>query len=340
MVVLLSLFFQILDSAGNILWRPGDEVSVSVAENATANIVIRFNPTPCGQTEYTSSFLIYYEASEALKLETVEFVALVDDNTEDSLTCDTDNSNYYDEFNNPTIRTLPALDNGEKYYIKITKMNAYIQTTGSFVQFATAVGTNIKVDLIPEENLFEPVYIPLTSDANGNVVVEEFTECTDFYLPSPITDEFFIGAVTTVTSRGDYTGTIDRDGDTPGRLNVHDLVFKLRSFINNPTSLLQDSDGYFEADVKFDLTTGTTETSEYLSDLINLTDDTGARFLNIENNRLVGRDIRHGTITLVGIGSFIDNEDARLSGEARQGILENEAYLFLQIEGLVTQKIE
>jgi hypothetical protein len=118
----------------------------------------------------------------------------------------------------------------------------------------------------------------------------------------------------------------------------------LKSYINNSQSLLQDADGYFGVSITADLTTGLTESNSYLADVANFTDDEGGEFMSVladgDDSKLQGSNLRHGLITLVGVGAF-NSDSALLSPEGYTGIIENEAYLFLQIDGqIVTAKDE
>lgn len=331
--------YNILDSSGNILYQSGQTLSVGVIPGETVAINLRFSPTECEVTEYTTTFIIFYQAQDETQAETVSLEATVTDNTPDAAICDKTEPRYYDEFDNPTERTLPVLDSGKKYYIRVDKLSAYIQTTGGFSAFATQVGTNINLDDIPEEDRYVPVYLSFTTDEAGNVFVDEIDACVGFDLPSPTTDPFFLGAPMSVTTAGAFTGTIDRQSD-PGHFEIPGVVFHLASFINNSNSLLQDPNGFFEVNIEVDLTTGETANNEFLENLTELTDDNGEVFFNIANGALVGKNIRHGTITLVGIATFLNDDDAKMSDEGKQAILENEAYLFLQIEGLITQALD
>jgi hypothetical protein len=70
-----------------------------------------------------------------------------------------------------------------------------------------------------------------------------------------------------------------------------------------------------------------------------LADDDGEPFLNInvdgENSTLQGSNMRHGTIRLVGVGKFTA-PDFVGSQIAEQALIENEAFIFIQIDGYVT----
>lgn len=329
--------FNITDASDNVLYKNGDAISVSVPTNQTVYIHIEFSPTPCETTSYTTNFIIFANRDGANVSTTVNLLATVTDNTPDTISCEEDVREYYDEYDNPTSRTLPPLPAGESYYLKVLKMNAYIQTTGGFLGFATQVGTQINLENIPEENWYQPVYIPLTTDTAGAATFYAFDECLGFRLPSPVTDTFFLGADVTVTMNDNYTGTIDRT-NTPGYLSIPSVLFKLHSYINNSNSLLQSTDGFFDIEAELSLNSSESEENEYLQNLVDITDDDGEKFLNIENNRLVGKNIRHGTVTLVGIGQFVEKDDIKISNEGYQGLIESESYLFLQIEGLITQE--
>lgn len=328
--------FDIQTPSGQLLYKGEQSVDVIVKPTETVHINIQFSPTACQTTEYISSLIIYYNQADEGRYSPISLVASVNDNTPDTLLCEETDLNFYDEFDNPTERKLPALPEGEKYYLKVVKMNAYMQTTGGFLSFSTQVGTHINLDAFDEDELFQPVYIPLTTDEDGNINIPTFNECLKFELPTPSSDTFFIGASVAVTTTQDYQGTIDRS-ETLGRITIPNIQFRLSSFINNSDSLLQDPNGQFELDTVLTLTTGSTEENSFLADLIDLTDDDGATFLNIIDDKLEGKDLRHGTLTLVGIGTFIETDTIKVSNEGFQATIENESYLFLQIEGLVTQ---
>lgn len=328
--------YNITDESENTLYSAGDAISVSVTTGSSVSINIRFSPTSCEITEYTTTFVVYYDTDTTSEAISISLEATVTDNTPDALNCEDSNISYYDEFDNPTERTLPVLSDGEIYYLKVKKMSAYMQTTGGFTSFATQVGTHINLDTIDEADQFQPVYLSLTTNDAGDLTVAPVDACVGFDLPSPPTDPFFLGAAVSVTTATEFTGTINRDDD-PGLIELPDIVFNLSSFINDSNSLLQDSDGFFEINIKTLLTSGETEENEYLDNLADLEDDDGEPFFNISNSKLVGKNIRHGTVTLVGVAQFQNDDDAKMSNEGIQAILENEAYLFLQIEGLITQ---
>lgn len=332
--------YNILDESGNILYQAGDAVSISVAASQTVNINIQFAPVSCEKTAYTTIFFIYYSTDTVTsKSAEVNFVTTVNDTTPETMACpEQEEKTYYDEYDNPTERTLPVLTTGTPYYLKVEKVSAYIQTTGEFSIYETAVGTNINTQYIAEEDLYVPAYIPLTTDDAGVVTIPLVDECAGFDFPSPITDQFFIGAQITVTTTEDFTGTIGRGTDDAGTLLLPDFQLRLYSYINNSNSLLQSSDGIFQVKLQIDLTTGSTEANNYLTYLMGEVDDDGEPLLSISGDQLVGKSIRHGTVTLVGIGSFLP-EDAIMSAEGYTGIIENEAYLFLQLVGLVTQEV-
>lgn len=332
--------YSIMDEAGNTLYKSGQTFSVGVVSAETIEIAIRFSPTDCAVTEYTTTLVIYYDAGEESLTEAVSLVARVEGSTvaEEEAECTESAISYYDAYDNPTERTLPPLDDGEKYYLKIDKMNAYIQTTGGFASYATQVGTEMFLDEIDEEDWFEPVFIPISTDAESVVTVATIDRCLGFRVPAPKTDPFFLGADLVVTSTQEFFGTIDR-ADEPGKFEIPGMELHLYSFINDSGSLLQSSDGLFEVDILTDLATGETAENDYLEARAELTDDDGNPFLNISDGKLYGKNIRHGTITLVGIGQFINKDTAVMSNEGLQALFENDAYLFLQIEGTVTQAV-
>lgn len=343
--------YNILDEAGNVLYRVGDDVSVSVTAGVSVDINLQFSPTSCAMTEYTTTFIVYYTEDSSNKTQSVSLVTTVEDTTLAPLDCpETGPVDFYDDVGDPApSRKLPALAADQYYYLKVNTMRAYIKTTGSFSTFATKVGTDINQDAVNEEDRFQSVYLPLTSDGVGAIAIQTIDECAGFIIPSPITDQFFIGAGITVTTSDILTGTVkialDDDGtDNIGQINVPGFTAYLKSYINNSQSLLQNTEGYFGLSITADLTTGITESNPYLADVATFTDDEGGEFMNVladgDDSKLQGSNLRHGLVTLVGVGSF-NATDALLSPEGYTGIIENEAYLFLQIDGqIVTAKDE
>ncbi|MBU0504420.1 hypothetical protein KJ708_00365 [bacterium] len=264
----------------------------------------------------------------------------VTDNAPDAVVCDEVSRSYYDEYDNPTERSLPVLADGKSYYLRIDKLSAYIQTTGAFAAYATQVSTHLYLDVIPEADRYQPVYLPFTTDESGNVTVAEIDACSGFGMPTPITDTFFLAAPVAVNTAEAFIGSIDR-AETPGRFSVPNIVLRMSSYINNSNSLLQSTEGYFDVNINVaSLTSGETASNDFLLDVPADTDDDGEPLLNIVDDKLVGKDIRHGTVTLVGIGEFIQDDNTKLSNEAVSAIIDNESYLFIQIEGVVTQEID
>lgn len=338
---------SITNSNGDVLYLSGDVIDVTVHPSETINFNIQFSPQPCAQTSYTSNFLIYYTRNDELFFDTVNLIATVEGTAPDSVVCEENNREYYDEFDNPTTRTLPALGNDKPYYLKVIKTNGYLQTTQAFVNYSMAVSTHLNLDAIDEADRFQPAYLPIYAKEDGTLTLNAFDQCTNFFFPSPITDRFFLGANTFVTTNDPFTGTIDRETNK-GRINFENVSINLFSYINNSNSLAQSPEGFFEVNVNVDLTTGLTpiyddyDYSQYLPDLADLVDDEGEQYLNITGGQLEGRDLRHGTVTLVGVGRFMLDDDTQLSNEAQQALIfeNNEAYIFIQIKGMITQEIE
>ncbi|MFH1355886.1 MAG: hypothetical protein ABII18_02025, partial [bacterium] len=330
--------YNVLDEANNVLYQTGNPISISVVSGASISINLQFSPTSCKTTEYTTTFIIYYMMGETELSDAVSLFTTVTDNAPDAVVCDEVSRSYYDEYDNPTERSLPVLADGKSYYLRIDKLSAYIQTTGAFAAYATQVSTHLYLDVIPEADRYQPVYLPFTTDESGNVTVVEIDACSGFGMPTPITDTFFLAAPVAVNTAEAFIGSIDR-AETPGRFSVPNIVLRMSSYINNSNSLLQSTEGYFDVNINVaSLTSGETASNDFLLDVPADTDDDGEPLLNIVDDKLVGKDIRHGTVTLVGIGEFIQDDNTKLSNEAVSAIIDNESYLFIQIEGVVTQE--
>lgn len=336
--------FAVTDISDNILYESGEEISISLVPNTTAYIHLRFSPTPCEVKEYETTFLIYYQTDTSSNAETVTLQATVQDNSVTIACEETEEKEYDDDIGDPTpSRKLPALNDGEKYYLKVENMRAYIQPTGGFTSLAAKVGTDIGLDLISEEDQFQPVYLPFTTDDEGNAYLEEIDECSGFAIPSPVTDTYFLGASVILSTNGVLTGTVEREIDGEiGRVTFQDFTVTLTSNINNSASLIQNEEGIFQVNIITDLTTGPSETNSYLADIIDEEDDEGDPLLPIiedgEESYLQGSDLYHGTANFVGVGVF-EGTNAKLSGEAESALLDNEAYLFIEIQAkVVTEK--
>lgn len=336
--------FDITDESGNILYQSGDEVAVGVVSGASVNIHIEFSPTACEVTNYATTLIIYYQANGATLSRTAILNAIVTDTTVNIVCEESDETvQYNDELGDPTpSRKLPALSEGEYYYLKVERMRAYIQPTGGFTSLATKVGTDINIDQIADEDLFVPVYLPFTTDDSGNVTLLEIDECDGFAIPSPVADQFFWGASVILTTTGETTGTVERTATgSIGEVNFPNFNVRLFSSINNSASLIQDDEGRFGVNITTALTTSDSATNDFLADIADVTDDDGEAFMNVvasgSTSVLSGSDLYHGTATFVGVGTF-EGTDAMLSPEATSALLENEAYIFIQIDAKVVTK--
>jgi len=333
--------FDITDESGNILYQSGDNVAVSVVPGVGVAIHLEFSPTACEVTEYATTLIIYYQANGTTYSRSAVLNAKVDDTTVNFVCEEPDETiQYNDELGDPTpSRKLPALPSGEYYYLKVERMRAYIQPTEGFTSLATKVGTDINVDQIADEDLFEPVYLPFTTDDAGTVTLLEIDECAGFAIPAPVTDQFFWGASVVLTTTGDTIGTVERTTEgSIGKVSFPNFNVRLFASINNSASLIQDDEGRFGVNIVTALTTADSTENAYLADITTVTDDDGEPFMNIvssgSSSVLSGSDLYHGTATFVGVGNF-EGTDAMLSPEATSALLENEAYIFIQIDAKV-----
>lgn len=339
--------FNVVDENNNILFDSEKSIEAVVAAGHSVTINLRFSPTPCELKNYSSIFIIYYDSAGEIASRSVILNAKIEDNTATTPVADCSSSAeiiYNDELGDPTpSRKLPALPEGENYYLKIERMRAFIQPTGGFASLATKVGSDINVEQVDEDKRFTSVFLPMTSDGQGHVNILQINECSNFSLPAPVSDPYFIGASVALTTPGPKDGTIEiSDTAHLGELNVNDLEIELFSFINNSSSLLQSAQGTFRVSIVVDLTTGTTAPNALLQDISDEVDDEGLPLFNLvgsgANMSLRGKHLRHGTLTLVGVGLFTGT-NAEMSDEAKKGIVENEAYIFVELAGrIVTRK--
>jgi hypothetical protein len=338
--------YNVMDSSGNILYSFGDSIAVSVAAGQSVSINLKFSPSECNTAEYTAILAIYYQTDAGQTHQTAELHAVVDQPTasgNSTLDCPvaTVTNTYYDGLEDPTVpRSLPA----GTYYLRIDRIRSYIQPTAGFATYALKVGTDISLDQIPDENEFQPIYLPLTSDGVNTITMQDVTECSGFKLPTPVTDTFLRGSTPVLSITA-----LDGSGSSSGEVVSGDITFNdvnafMYAHIGNSQSLIQDeTTGDFAVSIQMDLTTGETEIDpvigNYLAEVASQIDDEGEPFLNIsadgENSTMQGQALRHGTVRLVGVGVFTGSGFVG-SQIAHQAMIENQAYLFIQIDGLVT----
>lgn len=337
--------FNIVDENNTILFDGEEMIDVSVPPGKNVILNLRFSPTPCEHTAYSSIFLIYYDSFGQTESQLVILNATVVDNTVEAPECAlTTDIIYNDQIGDPTpSRKLPALPDGETYFLKIERMRAYIQPTGGFASLATKVGSDINVELVDENKRFSAAFLPMLSDGLGQLEILQIDACSGFSLPSPVTDPYFIGTSVTLTTPEPKGGTVEiSDPARLGEINVNGLEIELAANINNSSSLLQSPDGNFRVTIRVDLTTGTTPANALLQDIADEMDDEGLPLFNLtgaaDNMAMRGKNLRHGTLSLVGVGLFTGT-NAEMSEEARKGIVENEAYIFVEIAGRIVTRV-
>lgn len=335
--------FNVTDASGNVIYQSGDDVSVGVTAGASVSIQVKFAPAPCETKTYSTTLIVYYTDGVTAKTRSTTLNATVNDNTVNIVCPEKAEISYNDGIGDPTpSRKLPALPDGSYYYLKVERMRAYIQPTGGFTSMATRVGTDINAEQVAEEDRFEPVYLPFTTDDAGNAYLQTIDECSGFAIPSPVTDTYFWGAKVILTTAGVLNGTVDRSVNV-GEVTFQDFAVRLFSNVNNGASLIQNEEGNFAVNLITDLTTGDSSTNSFLPDITDETDDDGEPLLNVVSDGdasvLRGTDLYHGTASFVGVGVF-EGTDAMLSGEAQSALLDNEAYIFIQIDAKVVTKKE
>lgn len=343
--------YNILDSSGNVLYMFGDTVAVSVVAGASISINLKFSPNVCEINDYTTTFVIYYTTDSGEVSKTVELHAVTEQAAagSDADCADPVEREYNDEIGDPTVSrtSAPAGD----YYIRIDRIRSYIQPTAGFADYAIQVGTDLALDQIADEDEFQPIYLPLYYDGAGNFKLFDVDSCSGFKLPTPITDDNLRGATAVLTITGPdeqgYTsGTLvtsdpdeEDDEDPRGQIDFKGVDAYMFAAVNNTQSLIQNDDGEFGVTVEMDLTTGASEVNTYLENVAGFTDDEDEPFLNInvdgENSTLQGSNMRHGVVRLVGIGIFTA-PDFVGSQIAEQALIENQAFIFIQIDGYIT----
>lgn len=325
--------YNVLDESGNVLFKQGESINVTVAAGKQIDINVRFSPVYC--EEDSVQMVIYFKEGATQKTAVANFSTVVEQGAK-GVECDAETTTvvYKDSINDPTVPR--ALNEKTTYYFRVDTIRSYIQPPGAFTNYAIQIGTDYNIASIPEDDRFKSIYLPITSDGEGNLTLEEISPCANFALPTPITDTFMRGASAILSSDG-VSGTVSESGE----LNFKNFGATLYAAINNSQSLIQSDDGEFQITINMDLTTSKTIVNESLANITDLTSDSGDQFLSIisdsDGSKMEGDNLWHGTVRLVGVGTFTDEGDGFIgSSIAQEALLGTEpAYLFIEIIGRV-----
>ncbi len=339
--------YNITDTENNVLYDAKQtttsiasdqtySLAVAVAPGDSINVNMEFSPIACEQKEYSPTLVLYYTTSTTTESQSIIMHATVLDNSTTS-NCGTpfQATSLDDIMGDEPSRLLPELPEGQYYAVVPYAFRGYIQPTEGFASLAAEIYAYFDNPAVSEPGYLPP-YLPLEFVEDGLLKFSQIDACRGLEFPTSITDSYFLSALQTITTSQDYDFVIEtQDEDALGEATVSEITLALDSNINNSSSILQSEDGNFAIQFETTLTTGYTETNNYLQNSIGkIFDDEGNDILRIEDNgddsRMYGSPLRHGEMILVGVASFVPT-DYIMSDEATSGLIDTPAYLFIQI---------
>lgn len=335
---------NIVDSLGVVVYEPGNILQVVVAGGQNIKLTIRYAPTTgCVYKDYDATLYIYYSDGTATRFISILLKPTIgaplpaeeeEEEEEEETECAEDPQDF--EYLDQTFTGPPMA--GE-YFLRIDRMASFIYPTG-FAGAADLVGTDIDV----EPDAFTKPFLKVTVAEDGGLTIAPITPCEAFFMPSNPENANFGGVDTRLTSPRDFTATIDANGV----INLPELVVTLRAEDipeSNP-NVRDPVTGNFQVSVRSPLTTGDTvedtilgnieNTGVFEEGIMNLFDEDG-------NGQpiLRGMPLTGGKTMLVGRGQFIDEENNFIgSTQAKQFLITQVAYIYIQIEATFTQRVE
>ncbi|MBI4412592.1 MAG: hypothetical protein HY541_08930 [Deltaproteobacteria bacterium] len=337
--------YAITSADGNILLNGSDKIELAVAAGETVYLNIRYSPSSCTYTGYETTLYVYYQTgSDTFRTGVILKPSGEPGGASASFAC----NDTEDLSANYTKASTPGSLADGTYYLRVDRMRGYLyvpEASGLVDPSQFAVGTDVG-------GLDDDAYIPPFLEvvvSGGSLMLSEITGSADFCLPSPEDNQAFGDAYSNLTSAGG-TGTIDGVN-----ILVSDLGVTLRAEgIPGGLTLGIDSGGMFQISLVTDLSTGRVPEGAPESDLINSglaeagaqEDEEGDDFLPIDqdsdgNYYLEGSPVAtNGEITLVGVGAFTNEAgDFIGSTSAQSFVIDNEAYIFIQLDVTVMKKI-
>lgn len=351
-------FYSITDPDGNTLLNTSDRILITIpgvtSDNSNNKVFvnIRFNPEDCSSSNYETLLKIYYylksnDPKPKIRVNSIilrsEGKAPISGAVGDI--CEQDDKEY--EFVTEFISSIP---DKQEYFLKIERMRSFIYPTGSPGN-ATIIGTDIN-GLNPED--FPNPYLRVSFSGN-QFTVHQISTCDEFIIPSVDGDENFRGASTQLVSTKDFSGTVTQDAQTREvHFELKGLEVRLRSEDVPASSNIENSSGVFQVAIRTDLTSRRTAFDPNLGTPFQSEDaftafkaaNNDKTILNIvcensESCALEGTPLRDGSMFLVGIGDFHnDNEDFVGDDIAKTFLVNEAAFLYMELEVTLTTREE
>lgn len=342
--------YNVTDTAtGDTLVTSGGDPVFDLAAGQQANINVRYHQTagcPYTASGYETTLYIYYtqNGEENIVSATLEPTGT---SSSGAFACDdiTDNSDLYTE----TELAAPA---DGTYYLRIDRMRGYMFVSTLTIDLspsALRLGTDVN-GLDPADFIKPFIQVDIAGEA---ITVHQIIDRDVFCLPSSEDNEIFGGAYTLLTTDADYIGSVTSTGsvlvpDVGATILAEHIPDGLSPDVSN-------SDGTFQISLTTDLSTGKIPSGT--PDSIAITDGLRKTFSQVDDNDdqllpvhkgsgdtyyLQGTSLSAGTLSLVGVGKFVNTNNTFISDEndsTKNFLIDNEAYIFILLDATVMKAV-
>ena len=342
--------YTITNVDGNILLNGSNKMELAVASGETVYLNVKYVPSSCTYSGYQTTLYVYYQTgSDTFRTSMILKPSGEPGGASASFACN-DIEDQSAGFTNAAV--AGGLADGT-YYLRVDRMRGYLyvpEVSGLVDPDQFAVGTDVGG---LDDDAYTPPFLEVVV-SGGSLTLSAITSSADFCLPSPEDNQAFGDAYSNLTSLGG-TGTIDEEEN----ILIEDLRVTLRveGILSGLSLGIADSAGIFQVSLITDLSTGQVPEGAPASDLINTglaeaseqEDEDDNDFLPIDqdadgNYYLYGEELSvFGESTLVGIGAFTNEAGDFIGSTGSAGaqgfIIDNEAYIFIQLDVTVMERV-
>ncbi len=331
---------------GSVLLNSNDPIDLDLGAGQAVDINIRYKNTPsCSYSDYQTTLYIYYVQGSHTYNTTV-VLQPTGASGGHAFACDDidDNSSLYSEV------SVDGKPTNNSFYLRIDRMRGYMyvpKSNGGVTGATATMGTD--VNGLTEEDFIKPFIA--ASISSDDITLSQLTDKNDFCLPSPEDNQFFGDASALLTSAGDLVGTID----SAGNIEIKDVkVTILADHIPGGLTFSIAVDKEFKISIITTLTTKSIPSADDttlsidagLQEATGQADDNGDSLLPISQDDndlyyLEGSPISSGKITLVGIGSFTNEDNDFIGTQTASDFLFDDsqpAYLYILLDASVVEK--
>ncbi|EKD42808.1 MAG: hypothetical protein ACD_73C00011G0002 [uncultured bacterium] len=346
-------YYGISDVNGNVLSNAAEVINFIFKAKDRINVIIRYKSEACSVVNYDTTVVMYFKDTVGNTFSSSTLLHVSGESPSGSgngpVSCD----NPVDADNLLEDRRFGIPSEG-KHYLRVDLMRAFIFPPGS-PNDKKIIGTDVGgVD----PNEFQSPYLEINvtdkTISSAKFTIKQITTCDNFSIPTAVTDTFFFGSPTVLTSSKAYNGEFKLKDEGTGfkevNLNLTGFRVTLRAehigdaTPENDKSIIADSaTKTFQVGLTTNLTTTTTLPDSILGDefagATNHADAQGNEALNLSpvangKRAQIGAPLSDSHLLLVGKGLF-DNLEEDFIGEsstAKAFLIDQAAYLFIQIE--------